>query len=120
MIDIHLEIVWFALALHLDLDPEWIQPGHRLEGDLGLDPLDLVLIALRLEEIENEEFPVADLETVTTVFDLVTIVRAWSKVPSDSHDAETLPPPALIPVRTKSGMHPIATAVIPFGRLASH
>ena len=33
--------------------------GDRVEAELGHDPLDLVLVALRLEEIEEGEFPVA-------------------------------------------------------------
>lgn len=93
MADIQLEVVRFALALHLSVDPDRIEPEHRLEADLGLDPLDLVLVVLRLEEIEGAEFPVADLETVTTVADLVAVVRGWSGA-----GRETLPPPSRLPV----------------------
>jgi hypothetical protein len=52
-----------------------------------------VLVALRLEEIEEGEFPVARLETVSTVADLVGIVRAWSTMPSRRDERETLLPP---------------------------
>lgn len=87
--DVHTEIVRFALALHLDADVTDIQLDHRLERDLGLDPLDLVLVVLRLEEIEGGELPVADLESVMTVRDLVDVVRSWA---SPDRSA-TLPPP---------------------------
>ena len=100
MADIELEVVRFALALHLSADPGRIEPEHRLEADLGLDPLDLVLVVLRLEEIEDAEFPVADLETVITVADLVGVVRAWSR-------------------SERSGIHPARNAVIRYGTAAN-
>ncbi len=72
-----LEIVRFALALHLEAEPYEIEEHQRLEEDLGLDPLDLVLVVLRLEELGEVEFPVADLEGIRTVGDLVAVVRRW-------------------------------------------
>ena len=48
MNDHSFEIVRFALALHLEIVPEAIVEGDSLSEDLGLDPLDLVLIVLRL------------------------------------------------------------------------
>lgn len=75
------EVVCFALGLHLQIDPAEIQEAQRLEEDLGLDPLDLVLVALRLEEIGDGEFPVADLAEIVTVRDLVNVVRVWTDGP---------------------------------------
>jgi acyl carrier protein len=124
VIDMHLEIVRFALALHLGVDPHVIEPENRLEGDLGLDPLDLVLVALRLEEIEEGEFPVARLETVTTVADLVEIVRRWSTLPGTAEERETLIPPASAPpARATSGTRRAVSAgtvarLLPFARAA--
>jgi len=119
MADIQLEVVRFALALHLSVDPEQIGPEHRLEADLGLDPLDLVLVVLRLEEIEDAEFPVADLEAVRTVADLVGVVRGWSSLDR----CATLPPPApaarLATARHPSGIQPIPAAVIRWGGAAT-
>jgi acyl carrier protein len=119
MADTRLEVVRFALALHLSVDPDRIEPEHRLKADLGLDPLDLVLVVLRLEEVEEAEFPVADLETVTTVADLVAVVRGWSSL-----GRETPPPPSRQPaLRHSSGMQTIkaipAAAVVRWGRAAS-
>jgi acyl carrier protein len=124
VIDMHLEIVRFALALHLSVDPQDIDVEDRLEADLGLDPLDLVLVALRLEEIEEGEFPVARLEMVTTVGDLVAVVRGWSVMPASLEERATLPPPAAPPARTSSGTRRAVSrggetvAVIPFARAA--
>ena len=106
--DVHFQMVRFALALHLDASPAQVELHHRLDRDLGLDPLDLVLVVLRLEEIENAEFPVGDLEHVATVEDLVDVVRQWSS----PDRCATLPPPP--PARTQSGMRPVATPVIGF------
>jgi acyl carrier protein len=124
LIDMPLEIVRFALALHLRTDPHDIALGDRLEADLGLDPLDLVLVALRLEEVEEGEFPVALLETVTTVADLVGLVRTWSTRPEIIvEERETLSPPASVqPERTKSGTRRAvsapAAATLPRARAA--
>jgi len=76
-----MEIVCFALALHLEVDPNEILETQHLEDDLGLDPLDLVLVVLRLEELGEGEFPVGDLETVFTVKDLADVVRVWHDGP---------------------------------------
>jgi acyl carrier protein len=76
-----MEIVCFALALHLEVDPAEIHAGQHLEDDLGLDPLDLVLVVLRLEELGDGEFPVGDLESVFTVDDLAKVVRVWNEGP---------------------------------------
>jgi acyl carrier protein len=76
-----IEIVCFALALHLEVDPSEIDEAMHLERDLGLDPLDLVLVVLRLEEIGEGEFPVGDLEDVFTVKDLADVVRTWNAGP---------------------------------------
>lgn len=93
MVDKSFHLVRFALALHLDLAPDAIAQEDRLAEDLGLDPLDLVLVVLRLEEVVQAEFPVADLEHATTVFDLVEIVRSW-RTPADEE-------PALAPARRR-------------------
>lgn len=88
MDDCSVDIVTFALALHLEADPDSIHLDQRLADDLGLDALDLVLVALRLEEIAEAEFPVAALETARTVADLAVIVRLWCEV--EGRDRPTL------------------------------
>lgn len=83
-----LEIVRFALALHLEAEPYEIEEHQRLEEDLGLDPLDLVLVVLRLEELGEVEFPVADLEGIRTVGDLVAVVRRWCGEEEEEEEEE--------------------------------
>ena len=68
-----------AVAAHLDIEPSQLEPSHDLRKDLGLDPLDLVLVVLRLEDDADVEFPVAELEHVDTLDDLARLVRRWSK-----------------------------------------
>ncbi len=72
------ELVRFAIALHLERDVESIHGDALLERDLGLDPLDLVLIVLRIEEITGADVAIADLESVRTVHELESVVHAWS------------------------------------------
>jgi acyl carrier protein len=86
-----LELVRFAIAQHLGATVDEVDAQHRLEDELGLDPLDLVLIALRLEELGKIEFPIAQLERATTVAHLAEMVRRWW---DRSSEAITLVPPA--------------------------
>jgi len=86
-----LDLVCFSLALHLGIAPGDVHPFMSLEEDLGLDPLDLVLVVLRLEELGEAEFPVAELEGIRTVNDLANVVRAWNRAAGTR--ASFLPPP---------------------------
>lgn len=86
------EIVRFAIALHTEIPPEAIEELDRLDRDLGLAPLDLVQVALHLEELGDSEFPVADLEGASSVGDFVDIVRAWCDVDAAAGAAATGPP----------------------------
>lgn len=106
-----IEIVRFALAFHLERDPASIDCAQRLEDDLGLDPLDLVLVVLRLEELGEIEFPIADLEGLKTVGDLVALVERWVR---DEAIAEV----ERSPRAHESGFHPIVNAHLPLRRAA--
>jgi acyl carrier protein len=72
-------MVRHLLARRLGTAPERILLSHDLQHDLGLDPLDLVLTALDLEEMEGDEFPIAALEAVRTVEDFARLARSWQK-----------------------------------------
>jgi acyl carrier protein len=71
-------IVHALLAAQLRVDEASIVDPIRLD-DLGLDPLDLVLVVVELEELDRGagDFPVAALEHAKTVGDLVTLVELW-------------------------------------------
>jgi acyl carrier protein len=71
-------VVRDALARHLHLSRDDVRSTHRLREDLGLDALDLSMIALRLERVARREFPLAVLDLVHTVDQLVSLVRAWA------------------------------------------
>jgi acyl carrier protein len=68
------QLVRIALAAHLAVAPEVIDEAQRLERDLGLDALDLVLVALRLENVLEAEIDIADLESLVTVRDFMDVV----------------------------------------------
>jgi acyl carrier protein len=72
-----------AIAQHLDVQSTDIRSTHRFERDLGLRPLDVVLIALRLEEVENVELPIEGLDAVYKVADLTALLR--TVLDSDEH-----------------------------------
>ena len=80
-------LVRAALGNYLDLKPTDIDTNAELERDLGLEPLDLVLIVFRLEEFADAEFSISDLEGVVTVGDLEALVREWLReAPFDDAD----------------------------------
>jgi acyl carrier protein len=103
-----LDMVRAALGAHLGVEATAIGEWQSLDQDLDLDPLDLVLVVLRIEEAVGGCFPVGDLERVVTVHDLVELTTSWS---AKVDEAPTLRPPPL-----RSGMLP---AVNPRRRLAS-
>src|SRR5262249_19205496 len=89
------DFVRLALAEYLDLKPTAIAAEAELGRDLGLEPLDLVLIVFRLEEFADAdaEFSIADLEGVVTVADFEKIVRAWARdAATDDEDEEPIDP----------------------------
>ena len=71
-------LVHHLLALQLQTSNEAIEDAQSLE-QLGLDPLDLVLFVLRLEEFAggDDEFPILGLDHAETVGDLVALVDVW-------------------------------------------
>ncbi len=68
------DLVRVALASHLGVPPDAVGLHHELDRDLGLDALDIVLVALRLENVLEAELPIADLEDAITVQDFADIV----------------------------------------------
>ncbi|MFO0663331.1 MAG: phosphopantetheine-binding protein [Polyangiaceae bacterium] len=107
-------LVRVAVALHLDVALDSVHSEDHLVRDLGLDPLDLVLVVLRLDELVGAQCALANLQSIETVRDLEDMVRDWQRasgqsmiVPSRRKELEasrkqsgTLPiPPALVDVR---------------------
>jgi acyl carrier protein len=82
------DIVRRAVAQHLDIHLTEIRTTHRFERDLGLRPFDIVLIALRLEEVENVEVPIDRLDNVHKVADLTALLR--TAIANDNHIADEL------------------------------
>jgi acyl carrier protein len=72
-----LKLVRTAVARYLAIDCDAVDASHSLESDLGLAPLAVVLVALRLEQDERLAFPIARLEGVRTVAELAAVARAW-------------------------------------------
>jgi acyl carrier protein len=69
------DVVRRAIAKQLGIDRNMIDPLHDLRSDLHLQPLDLVLIVLTIEDAARIQLPAAHLAAVATVSGLTTLVR---------------------------------------------
>ncbi len=71
-------LVHSLVASQLRIDDVTIDDANRLE-ELGLDPLNLVLVVLRLEDLDGRggSFPLIQLDLVETIGDLVALVDLW-------------------------------------------
>jgi len=72
-----LNLVELAIVRHVGPGCISVHASQRLDEDLGLDPLDVILIVIRLEEQAGVEFPVGSLDHVRTVRDLAEAIREW-------------------------------------------
>jgi acyl carrier protein len=73
-------LVHASIASQLRIDETSVADAQRLE-ELGLDPLGVVQVVVRLESLDpgDGDFPVAMLERARTVGDLVELVDLWSQ-----------------------------------------
>ncbi len=80
------DMVRYGLATHLGLDLKDLHDDQRLREDLGLQPIDLVWVAMRVEALAVGvgEFPVGPLIRVSTVGDLIGAFDAWALQARDS------------------------------------
>jgi hypothetical protein len=71
-------IVHQLLASHLGVDETSIGDADGLDA-LGLEPLDVVLVLIRLGDLGggSRDFPMAALARARTVGDLVALVDLW-------------------------------------------
>jgi hypothetical protein len=67
------QLVRTMLACHLDRAVCAIQPWQRLDRDLDLTPLELVLLALEFEEIQQVRVSMDGLVGASTVGDLFAL-----------------------------------------------
>jgi acyl carrier protein len=100
------ETVVAALARHLDVDPLAIEISQRLDGDWGLDTLDLALLALRLEELLDIEIPLSALGSVATVADLVVVARAAADRADDELGLQLVHPSLRARIRRRTRPQP--------------
>ena len=79
-------LVHDLLASHLQVETESIEDTDGLV-EIGLDPLDLVLVVLKMEELCGGDyaFPLAALAEARTVGELVALVDLWLQEDSMPH-----------------------------------
>ena len=73
----HSAHVAHALAHYLGITQGLGFRELRLKRDLGLEPLDLVLFVLELEDPEQQPFDYAELDGLDTVGQMVDLVGHW-------------------------------------------
>ncbi len=73
------DMVRFGLASHLRVDLKDVRDDQRLREDLGLAPLDLVWVVMRVEAMvpSRGELPVEPLLKVKTVGELISAFDEW-------------------------------------------
>ena len=64
------------------LEESKVVSDARLKDDLDIDSLDLVEIAMSLEDVFNITLPEDEMENITTVGDVVSVIEARLKVKS--------------------------------------
>ncbi|HEY8078068.1 MAG TPA: acyl carrier protein [Labilithrix sp.] len=67
-----------VLSEHLRRDAAAVQLDAALQGDLGLSPLDVVVVAIRLADAAHVDLPYGRLDRLRTVADLVALTRGRS------------------------------------------
>jgi acyl carrier protein len=75
-------LVLSVLSAYLGVDAAAIRDDAQLERDLGLDPLDVVLVLLRLEDATPgvKDVDVGDLAEARTVADFVDLFESrWDR-----------------------------------------
>lgn len=73
-------IVLRTLARQLEVEPSLLHPSHDLEAVWSLDVFDVVLISTLLEEELAIDLPTPALRNVTTVGELMSLVRTCARV----------------------------------------
>ncbi|HEY1692768.1 MAG TPA: acyl carrier protein [Polyangiaceae bacterium] len=69
------ELVRRTIVRHAGVPARHLHPWLRLDADLDLTPLELVLIATEIEEALGVELPVEDLAPAETVGDVLRFFR---------------------------------------------
>lgn len=64
-----------------NIEPARLKPETTLIGDLGLDSIDAIDLAARLEEITGRRLPEAKLRGLRTVADVVETIHALLQEP---------------------------------------
>lgn len=63
-----------VLARHAGRSPSTLHTQQRLERDLQLTPLEIVLVILEVEQMLDESLPIDDVVSLDRVSDLIAFV----------------------------------------------
>ena len=65
------------LAETFEIDPERVVPEATLFGELDLDSIDAVDLAIKLQEMTGKRIKPEDFKSVRTVGDVINNVKQW-------------------------------------------
>jgi acyl carrier protein len=65
-----------TVAAYFDVDPTHVKPDQWLRDDWGLDATELDVLAHRIEQVEGIAIRGQNLDSVHTVGQLISLVRA--------------------------------------------
>lgn len=77
----HFETIRELIADHLCIDPESITPDSTL-GALGADSLDVVEIAIAIDEAYGIEIPDEKIADISTIADIITHLETFKPQPT--------------------------------------
>ena len=70
-----LEQIREVICNYVDVDPETITTDASLRSDLSMSSLDLINVAVEIEDTFDISLPNSDMQNITTVGELITYIE---------------------------------------------
>ncbi|MBR6940298.1 MAG: acyl carrier protein [Clostridia bacterium] len=70
-----LEQIREVICNYVDVDPETITADASLRSDLSMSSLDLINVAVEIEDTFDISLPNSDMQNITTVGELITYIE---------------------------------------------
>ncbi len=70
-----LEQIAEIICNYIDIDPSEVQPEASLRNDIGMSSLDMINMAVEIEDTFNISLPNSDIINITTVDELIKYIE---------------------------------------------
>lgn len=70
-----LEQIAEIICNYIDIDPSEVQPEASLRNDIGMSSLDMINMAVEIEDTFNISLPNSDIINITTVDELIRYIE---------------------------------------------